>query len=435
MMKKITAVLLVLVLSLSMSVCAYATSSNAVFVIDEFDNLSRMELLKLNMLAANAQKECGVGIFFVYTTADELTDYNIYEIVGNMSDYFVMMENDDSWYTFMNGKGAQIDSDAEDALREVYDAEETYYGGVAAFLNAAAAYFSADQNIAVTIKAPTTVPTDVPTQAPTTVPTDVPTQAPTTVPTDIPTQVPTSVPASVPADAPTSVPTVDTAVEYLLFDEANLLSSAEEAALTEKLLQVSREFGAQIIIATVKDTDGRSVDSYVEYVYDSMDFGYGTNRDGVLLLICMNPRAYRILSNGCAADAIESGQIEAIGDAIVSDLSEGDYADAFDTFINRCEYYLNGYFNGFPFDSEKSLLIALGIGIAAGLIVVLILKGQLTSVRKQNHAAEYIKSGSMNVTVRRDTFMYRNVSRTKKETSSSSSGSGGGSRNVGGGSF
>ena len=87
---------------------------------------------------------------------------------------------------------------------------------------------------------------------------------------------------------------------------------------------------------------------------------------------------------------------------------------------------------------DRGILICgtgIGIGIAAGLLVVFILKGQLTSVRKQNQAAAYIKQGSMNVTVRRDTFMYRNVTRTKKETSSSSSGSGGGSRNVGGGSF
>ena len=67
------------------------------------------------------------------------------------------------------------------------------------------------------------------------------------------------------------------------------------------------------------------------------------------------------------------------------------------------------------------------------LVVALILKGQLKSVRKQNQANVYVKPGSMQLTTSNDFFLYRTVDRTKKESSSSSSS--GSSRNVGGGSF
>jgi len=217
-----------------------------------------------------------------------------------------------------------------------------------------------------------------------------------------------------------------------IYDEADLLSNAEETQIAEKLLNIREQFDAQIVIMTVTTSDG-SMDTFVETVYDSTNMGCGENRDGVLLLVCMNDREYRILSNGYAGEAIGPSQIDAIGDAIVSNLSDGAYADAFFTFADQCAYYLDGYLNGFPFNFGKNLIVALIIGVVAGVVVALVLKKQLKSVRQQKQANVYIKSGSMQITASRDLFLYREVSRTQKQ-SSNSSGSGS-SRNVGGGKF
>ena len=217
-----------------------------------------------------------------------------------------------------------------------------------------------------------------------------------------------------------------------LYDDADLLSDAEETRLGAKLDAACMQYDAQIVIATVSYIDG-SVDWFVEEVYDSMNIGYGTNRDGVLLLVCMDTREYRILSNGYAGVAIDGGDINAIGDAIVSDLSDGNYEDAFNTFIDRCEYYLNGYINGFPFNFGKNLLVAVVIGIIAGVIVAFVLKRQLKTVRKQNQANVYVKPGSMQLTASNDFFLYRTVNRSRKQCNSSGSSSS--SRSVGGGSF
>lgn len=219
-----------------------------------------------------------------------------------------------------------------------------------------------------------------------------------------------------------------------IFDNADLLTDAEEAALTEKLASVSQSYNAEIVIETIASMDGGNVDEYLEQTYDSMGMGYGDQHDGVLLLVCMDPREWRILSNGYAGEAIDPERIEMIGDVIVRDLSDGNYAAAFDSFANECEYFLNGHLNGFPFEPEATLVICLGIGIVAGLIVALILKGQLKSVYKQNQANDYVKQGSMKVTVANDLYLYREVSRTKKESSNKSSGSGS-PRSTGGGSF
>lgn len=220
-----------------------------------------------------------------------------------------------------------------------------------------------------------------------------------------------------------------------LIDGADLLSDGEEAELRSRLAAVSDDFDAQIVVCTIASMNGGSVDFYLDELYDSRNFGYGANRDGVLLLVCMDPREYRILSNGYAGVAIDSAAIADIGEAIVSDLSDGNYADAFHGFSDECAYYLDGYVNGYPFDAGNSFLMSLIIGIAVGLIVVFILKGQLKSVHRQNRAHAYVKSGSMNITRSHDIFLYRNVTRTKKQSSNSSGSSGGSGRSRGGGSF
>lgn len=221
-----------------------------------------------------------------------------------------------------------------------------------------------------------------------------------------------------------------------VYDEAGLLTSSEEEEIAEILDDLGDTYDTQIVIVTVPELDS-DPDYFVENLYDTMGFGYGDRYDGVLLMVCMDPREYRILSNGSAADAIDPDAIEDIGDAIVSDLSDGNYADAFLTFADRCEYYLDGYENGFPFPFGKRLLTALVVGIVVGLIVVAILAAQLKTVHKKNQARDYVKSGSMRLTLSNDIFLYRNVQRTKKESSSSSGSrsSSGGSRRVSGGKF
>lgn len=220
-----------------------------------------------------------------------------------------------------------------------------------------------------------------------------------------------------------------------IYDDAGLLSYEDEMELRRELERIGDKYEAQIVVVTLESAEGYYIDSLVDDIYDGMDFGYGSARDGVLLLICMDIREYRILGNGFAAEAIDADVIDSICDKIEPDLRDGDYEDAFEEFAEQCEYYLNGYINGFPFEWGMNLVIALGIGIVIGLIVVFVMKGQLKSVHKQERANDYVKAGSMNVRIRNDFFLYKKVTRTKKASSSSSGSSGGSSRSKGGGSF
>jgi uncharacterized protein len=183
--------------------------------------------------------------------------------------------------------------------------------------------------------------------------------------------------------------------------------------------------------------DGGNIDEFIDYLYDTMGFGYGENHDGVLLLVSMDPREYRILSNGYAGVAIGPDQIDTLCDIVQPYLTKGSYATAFTYFANESEDFLAYYLAGSPFNAGKSFMISLVIGIIAGLITAFVMKGQLKSVRKQDSARVYVKKGSMRLTYSRDIFLYRNVERTKKQerVESTSSGSGNTARSKGGGSF
>ena len=228
---------------------------------------------------------------------------------------------------------------------------------------------------------------------------------------------------------------VSAATNQFVYDDAGLLTEEEWGTLSSSLAQLSDTYNAQLVVVTIPSAEGNDPDEIVEYFYDNMGFGYGEGLDGVLLLVCMDPREYRILSNGYCGAAIDPADIDAIGSVIVDDLSEGNYADAFDTFAEKCEYYLDGHLNGFPFNFGMNLMIALLVGVLAGVITAKSLKGQLKTVRQKNEAKNYIKSGSLSLHTQNDVFLYRDIQRTAKPRETSNRSSGGSSRSVGGGSF
>ena len=378
MARKIISALLALLLCCSFAVSVSAADTE--FVIDEFGYLVQEEVDSLNALATAIYEETGVGIFYAYVSGDSAEHYDVSSIVGDIADYVVMVETEDYWFVHKGGLGEIITYDDEDTLRAIYDETATYPEGVMAFLEAAAEYF--------------------------------------------------------PAESVTE-PVIQDEDVCFLYDDADLLTDGEEATLAAKLGEISYARNTQLVICTIASMDGGDIDEFLPFLYDSMGFGFGENHEGVLLLICMDPREYRILSNGYAGEAIGPDQIDTLCDFMDTYLSNGQYVAAFNSFATQCDEMLEYYQAGSPFKFGKSLMISLAIGILVGVIVAFVLKAQLKSVRKQTTAYVYEKQGSMHVDYQYDIFLYRNVTRTKKQKreESTSSGSGGSTRSTGGGSF
>ncbi len=215
-------------------------------------------------------------------------------------------------------------------------------------------------------------------------------------------------------------------------DMANLLTDSEEAALIEKLDEISLRQNMDVIVATTEDLEAYSIIEYADRLYDNCQFGYGSDKDGLLLLISMEDRDWYISTRGYGITAFTDAGIEYIGEQIKSELSNGNYAAAFTSYAELCDDFITQAQSGKPYDKGSlprkplSLIwipIAIIIGFVIANIVVGNMKSKLKTVRAQASANNYMKSGSMNITDSRDLFLYRTVTRTEKPKESSSSGS------------
>jgi len=72
-----------------------------------------------------------------------------------------------------------------------------------------------------------------------------------------------------------------------------------------------------------------------------------------------------------------------------------------------------------------TILVCAAIGLAIAAVVMLIIRGKLTSVRNVHTACNYERKGSFAVTIQQDAFLYRNIMTVPVPTSNSTSGSSG----------
>ena len=235
----------------------------------------------------------------------------------------------------------------------------------------------------------------------------------------------------------------------LLVDDADLLTDSEEAAVLSVLEQRSAAVKADIAVVTVNDTDGKSIDDFAMDYYDYNGYGQGDDNDGALLMINMEEREYWITTTGFCIEAITDYGLEKIENDFLSALSGGNYVSAFRTFANDCEtlisaarqgniydYYIStsdpdngygGYYNDAYdyFDGDSYLpqnqktfsvgsnaLLALVIGFVLALITAFSMRSQLTSVRHNYEASNYVVPGSLALRQNEDRFLYATVAQT-----------------------
>ena len=221
-----------------------------------------------------------------------------------------------------------------------------------------------------------------------------------------------------------------------MFDDAGVLTEDEDNELEASLEELSVRQNFDVTIATIESlesVDYTSMEAYADDLYDFCQFGYGADRDGVLLLVSKGDRKLHISTCGYGITAFTDAGIQYLGEQMRPFMAEGDYAAAFRTFIQWTDDYVTAAREGHPYDvknlpreplSPMYLFLALGIGLVLAGVIVSVMKSQLRSVAFQENAASYVREGSMNLTNQRDLFLYRDVQRTErpKETDSGDSG-------------
>lgn len=206
----------------------------------------------------------------------------------------------------------------------------------------------------------------------------------------------------------------------LVEDYADLLTDSEESALAEKLEAFCDEYKMEIAVVTINDLEGKTARDFADDFYDYNGYGYGENDDGLLALYVDGAEGEReiyITTHGKAISKISDADINYITDRMIGYLSTGDYAWAFDTFVDETINTVK---------VSVSIIwipLSLAIGIAIVFLVLKTIASANKSVVRKVDAKDYVRSGSMVVTGSYDNFLFNNVTRVArpKNTSSGSS--------------
>lgn len=215
-----------------------------------------------------------------------------------------------------------------------------------------------------------------------------------------------------------------------IIDNANVLSSAEEAMLETQALALVNKYDMDVVILIEDSIGYQNVTDYADDYFDYNGYGVGSKHSGVLFLLDMDEREWAISTCGNTIDALTDYGQEQIMDKVLDYLGNDEYYDGFCAYLELLDEYFEAYEKGEPIDQQRDLFdiifdlfVALGIGAVAGGITITIMKAGMKTVRPQRGAQSYVKDGSFKLTKQRDMFLYSNTSRTRKQSSSSGGGS------------
>ena len=218
-----------------------------------------------------------------------------------------------------------------------------------------------------------------------------------------------------------------------LCDNAGLLEDYEYQSILERLNEVSEKQSMDVVIYTTDEIDYEysSVEEAATETYEAS----GYNIDGIMLYINMAERDWYVLTSGYGITAFTDAGIDYMADGFLDFLSDGYYELAFDSFISDADDFISTAKAGTPYDYDtmpkepfspiSSLVISLVVGFIIALIVTGMWKGELKSVTFNSRAQNYMKPGSLNVTVSRELFLYRTLNRTERPRDNGSGSRGG----------
>ena len=213
-----------------------------------------------------------------------------------------------------------------------------------------------------------------------------------------------------------------------VIDDADVLSASDEAALEQAITLIREKYQFDVVLLTKTSIDGKTPRYYAGDYYDYGGYGYGDKRDGIILLLVtgsgVGNRDYTIVNTGRGEKIFDDDAMYEIEDAMLPYLRASNFSVGMAKFVSGVEARLQYMTpkNG----TTRAAVIIFGAGLVIGLIVALILKGQMKTVRRKINAQSYIKDGSFNLNRVQDIYLHTTTTRRKIETSSSGGGHGGG---------
>lgn len=217
----------------------------------------------------------------------------------------------------------------------------------------------------------------------------------------------------------------DYTIDRYVVDEADLLEPEEESELEALCEELKSHYGIAAPIVTVQDFGGGDIKDWERQIFTSAGWGSDTEGNGVILAVSMAERDWGIETFGSCQDALNQYGREKIGEEIVPYLSDGEYAEAFRSYLEYIDIFMEQAETGTPYSQENHYREPVSIGLIVlcafifsllvSLVIVLAWKRSMNTRIRQDGADVYLKRDTFHLTKQQDLFLYHTVSRTKRE--------------------
>lgn len=226
-------------------------------------------------------------------------------------------------------------------------------------------------------------------------------------------------------------------------DDNDGIIGGDIVSLQEQIENIYDNYDLDVVIVATEYVGGKSSQDFADDYYDENDYGVGSDKSGILLLIDLDNRNVWISTTGKAINIFTDDRIDSALDDIVPYVSDGNYYDACQSFIDNVNHYANlgvpdgqyqedeygniTYYKPTYLERLKAQItnpITYIISVVVGLIAVMLAsfnqKGKVTVT-----GATYESKNSFNLRNQNDIFIRKAVTTAKRPSSSSSSSSSG----------
>lgn len=221
-------------------------------------------------------------------------------------------------------------------------------------------------------------------------------------------------------------------------DDAGVLTASETASLEKAAQHIAQRYGVGIYLVTVNDAcriDSRGTYEAAYTYYHRNSLGAGAERNGAILLLSMNDRAFAHFYYGEKSEyAFNSYAQEQIENTFLDNFRENDWYGGFSDYLSACGEYLALAAEGPPVRRSPvpAIVISCAAGVLIAFLVCSILKRKMKSVYVQARADGYV-SGKLRLARQTDRFTHRTETRRRIEPPKPSGGGGGSVGRTGGG--
>jgi len=162
-------------------------------------------------------------------------------------------------------------------------------------------------------------------------------------------------------------------------DMAGILTLSEQQEIAARFTEFSESLKTDASVVLVPDTGDLTAEAYADDFFDYGGYGYGEDRDGILLLIATGDgggrrEAHISTSGKRTINSVTDSRIDDLLDALIDGgAADGNYAAGIKAYIDELYTIIQSPEQAAAAKLKSSLLFALGTGVFVFLISFLVL--------------------------------------------------------------